>query len=66
MDINTAGIDELMILPGIGQKTAEKIIVKRKELGQYNSLKDIMLVPGIGAKTYKKSLHKFESIKWIK
>ena len=66
MDIYTAGIDELMILLGIRQKTAEKIIVKRKELGQYNSLKDIMLVPGIGAKTYKKSLHKFESIKWIK
>ena len=33
VDINTAGIDELMTLPGIGQKTAEKIIVKRKELG---------------------------------
>ena len=53
MDINTEGIDELMILPGIGQKTAEKIIVKRKELGQYNSIKDIILVPSIGAKTYK-------------
>ena len=66
VDFNTVGIDELMTLQGIGKKTAEKIIVKRKELGQYNSLKDIMLVPGIGAKTYKKSLHKFESIKWIK
>ena len=52
MDINTEGIDELMILPGIGQKTAEKIIVKRKELGQYNSLEDIMLAPGIGTKIY--------------
>ena len=52
MDINTAGIDELMILLGIGQKTAEKIIVKRKELGQYNSLEDIMLVPGIGTNIY--------------
>jgi len=53
VDINTAGIDELMTFPGIGQKTAEKIIVKLKELGQYNSLQDIMLVPGIGAKIYK-------------
>ncbi len=53
VDINTAGIDELMTLPGIGQKTAEKIIVKRKELGKYNSLEDIMLLSGIGAKTYK-------------
>ncbi len=53
VDINTAGIDELMTLTGIGQKTAEKIIVKRKELGKYNSLEDIMLLSGIGAKTYK-------------
>ena len=53
VDINTAGIDELMTLTGIGQKTAENIIVKRKELGQYNFLEDIMLVSGIGAKTYK-------------
>ena len=29
VDINTAGIDEFMSLPGIGQKT-EKIIVKQK------------------------------------
>ena len=50
VDINTAGIDELMILSGIGKKTVEKIIVKLKELGQYNSLEDIMLVPGIRAK----------------
>ena len=53
VDFNTAGFDELMTLQGIGKKTAEKIIVKRKELGQYNSIKDIILVPSIGAKTYK-------------
>ena len=53
MNINAINIDELMTFPGIGQKTAEKIIVKLKELGQYNSLQDIMLVPGIGAKIYK-------------
>ncbi len=52
MDINTEGIDELMTLPGIGQQTAEKIIVKLKELGQYNSLQEIMLVSDRGAKTY--------------
>ena len=53
MEINTAGIDELMTLLGIRQKTGEKIIVKRKELGKYNYLEDIMLVPGIGAKHIK-------------
>jgi competence protein ComEA len=43
-----------MSLPGIGEKTAEKIISKRIELGRFNSEEDIMLVPGIGIKTFEK------------
>ena len=50
--INTAGIDELKSLPGIGEKTAEKIINERNELGEFNTLDDLMLVPGIGSKTF--------------
>ena len=56
VDINTAGIDELKSLPGIGEKTAEKIINKRNELGEFNALEDLMLVPGIGNKTFEKLL----------
>ena len=56
VNINSAGIDELISLPGIGEKTAEKIINKRIELGEFNTLEDIMLVPGIGSKTYEKLL----------
>ena len=56
ININSAGIDELISLPGIGEKTAEKIINKRIELGEFNTLEDIMLVPGIGSKTYEKLL----------
>ena len=51
VDINTAGIDELMTLTGIRQKTAEKLLLYGKNWGSI-ILKDIMLVPGIGAKTY--------------
>ena len=54
VEINSAGIEELMSLPGIGEKTAEKIIIKRNELGRFNSIEDIMLVPGIGCKTFEK------------
>ena len=54
VDINSAGIDELKSLPGIGEKTAEKIINKRNELGEFNTLEDLMLVPGIGIKTFEK------------
>ena len=54
MDINSAGIEELISLPGIGEKTAEKIIIKRNELGWFNPEEDIMLVPGIGSKTFER------------
>ena len=54
VDINSAGNEELITLPGIGEKTAEKIIIKRNELGRFNSEEDIMLVPGIGIKTFEK------------
>ena len=54
VEINSAGIEELMSLPGIGEKTAEKIIIKRNKLGRFNSIEDIMLVPGIGSKTFEK------------
>ena len=56
VDINTAGIEEFKSLPGIGEKTAEKIINKRNELGSFNSVEDLMLVPGIGSKTLEKLL----------
>ena len=54
--INTAGIEELKSLPKIGEKTAEKIINKRNELGRFNSVEDLMLVPGLGSKTLEKLL----------
>ena len=56
VDINTAGIEELKSLPGIGEKTAEKIINKRNESGSFSSVEDLMLVPGIGSKTLEKLL----------
>ena len=56
VNINSAGIDELKLLPGIGEKTAVKIINKRNELGEFNTLEDLMLVPGIGSKMFEKLL----------
>lgn len=56
VDINTAEMEELKSLPGIGEKTAEKIINKRNELGAFSVLEDLMLVPGIGKKTFEKLL----------
>ena len=47
-------MEELKSLPGIGEKTAEKIINKRNELGAFSLLEDLMLVHGIGQKTFEK------------
>ena len=56
VDINTAEMEELKSLPGIGEKTAEKIINKRNELRAFSLLEDLMLVHGIGQKTFEKLL----------
>lgn len=48
ININTAGVNELTKLPGIGQKTAEKILELRKERGKFKRLEELMDVKGIG------------------
>lgn len=48
VNINTADAKELDGLPGIGEKTAEKIISYREETGPFGTLEDIKKVAGIG------------------
>ena len=48
ISINSAGISELCTLPGIGPKTAQKIIEYREKAGSFLSLEEIMEVNGIG------------------
>ncbi len=48
VSINSADIQELCSLPGIGPKTAQKIIDYRIRYGSFLSLEDIMNVSGIG------------------
>ncbi|MBU6388989.1 helix-hairpin-helix domain-containing protein [Patescibacteria group bacterium] len=47
VNINTAGVDELDSLPGIGKSYAERIIAYRTENGNFNRIEDIMKVAGI-------------------
>ncbi len=54
VNINTATLQELMALPGIGKKTAEKIIRYRDENGPFQSPDDLKKVKGIGEKTFRK------------
>lgn len=54
IDINSATRHELMMLPGIGEKTADRIVEKRDELGGFQSAEDLMEVKGIGPGKYER------------
>ena len=54
VSINTDSIDELMMLPGIGESKAKEIITYRKTHGNFSSIEDIMNVEGIGESIFEK------------
>lgn len=54
IDINTASMDALCLLPGIGEKTAQAIIAYRMENGDFKIIEDIMDVPGIKTAKFEK------------
>lgn len=48
INVNTASINDLKKLAGIGSSTAEKIIAYREKNGPYKAIEDIKNVSGIG------------------
>ena len=54
ININTATVDQLQSLKGIGPKTAARIIAHRKRVGGFKSLEDLLQIKGIGPKTLNK------------
>ena len=54
VNINTAGVEELDTLPGVGPATAQAIVDERESNGPFASIEDIQRVSGIGEKKFEK------------
>ncbi|MCY8987524.1 helix-hairpin-helix domain-containing protein [Bacillus atrophaeus] len=54
VNINTASLEELQAISGVGPSKAEAIIAYREENGKFQAVEDITNVSGIGEKSFEK------------
>lgn len=52
LNLNTATVDQLDALPGVGPVTAQKIVAWRTEHKRFTKVAELQEVPGIGPKSY--------------
>lgn len=51
ININTATLEQLDLIPGIGPVLAQRILDYREEIGQFHHVEELLDVSGIGEKT---------------
>ena len=55
LDLNLAGEEDLLRLPGIGATKAKAVLETRRRLGgRFSKVEDLVRVPGVGPKTVEK------------
>ncbi len=57
IDLNTATREDLMILPGIGEKTADRVLALRAESGGFATVSDLLQVKWLGPARLKRLRH---------
>jgi competence protein ComEA len=53
LNINTATMQQLIELPGIGEKTAARIIERRNDAGKFTSLEELKKIKGVTRKRFE-------------
>ncbi len=61
VDLNRASVEELSLIPGIGERMAIEIVQRRRKIGKFTVLSDLTSVPGIKEKKLN-SLRKYLTI----
>jgi competence protein ComEA len=54
VNINTASVKQLVELPWVGEKIAQRIVDFRKKNGKFKRIEELMKVKGIGEKLFDK------------
>lgn len=54
LNLNTATVDELMLLPGVGPSKAERVVAWRTRHGPFRRVADLRRVKGFGYKSLRK------------
>lgn len=54
VNLNTATVEQLTTLPGVGPTLAARIVEYREKAGQFGSPEELLNVKGVGEKNFKK------------
>ncbi len=66
LDINLASLDELILIPGVGDAMAANIVEQREKIGRFERIDQLMNIKGIKEKKLSKLRPYFYVEKWVR